>query len=717
MQVNNKKHTNHAYVLKGWKRNANNNNKSSLFEAEAFYKNPEDYKLALHFAMMVDSAHDLLDRKYAIHKNLLFDEEEFKSSKWTDIFGTIARTDFTKTMYALLDIYGYGSDNPGVRDEMKRVIDAYKLMEDRAGQGGSAAPPATTIDAARMRMMGHINDTFLTPAPVNNKNKNVARQRGGYAARMMGRAELQQFLIARMFAVDAGFAPETHRLLGMTLANGSKGGRNVWLTNAIQSKRQNKWSQLTNSAVTKSNEIKIPPQSVNNKNKGDIVVPDEVKQHLNHLQVGGQINMTPISQSTQLLGKITKYVQSGVGARNRNFQTKGRGSFMLYRTKELDVYVTTTIPGRKVNNDSFKVSMNDPMNGNRRIYVIDTGPKFKGPSMDSLMQVATDGDVQDATRRSGFIAACLDIKRDGDMGQMVENTIENEKRMQTNQAPIFLLTGDITAMIIGVMKGASTILVMSEGTYLMYCPLAVEYKTHYVTYRKMVDKSKEILKFYRCPGSGNNLIETFLGSVLNSVGTEGRKSSIYSASRFINKLNNVGPFLASNSQNLSKGWKALNNTTDVTAFKKYFTYALEMPSSALYTAAAELIKDGKNSICTGYIRPNTATPRPNAVKNNTIPNALAVKRNNANKKIQNNKIVGVKTRAMKARNAQTARNARAAENAQRVTLAQQGMMTRARAARNAQNGNTRNRKRARTGEAPPQSQPPPPAGSSMDTTN
>ena len=154
MQVNNKKHTNHAYVLKGWKRNANNNNKSSLFEAEAFYKNPEDYKLALHFAMMVDSAHDLLDRKYAIHKNLLFDEEEFKSSKWTAIFGTIARTNFTKTMYALLDIYGYGSDNPGVRDEMKRVIDAYKLMEDRAGQGGSAAPPATTIDAARMRMMG-----------------------------------------------------------------------------------------------------------------------------------------------------------------------------------------------------------------------------------------------------------------------------------------------------------------------------------------------------------------------------------------------------------------------------------------------------------------------------------------------------------------------------------------------------------------------------------
>ncbi len=693
MAVNqNKKHTNHAYILNGWKRNATNGNTSSLFEAEAFYNNPEDYKLALHFAMMVDSAHDLLDRKYAIHNVLLFKDGDFRGPGWDEMFRTMAITKFTKTMYALLDLYGYGPDNPDDRKKMADVIKRYNLLQDvKVGGQKSAAPPATTIDGARMRMMGHINDIFLTPAaPVpNNKNKNIARQRGGYAARMMGRAELQQFILARVFAVDAGFAPDTHHLLGMTLAPGSKNARNVWLTSAIRDKKLNGWSQLTNSASTTTRNVAIPPQSVNNTTV--ITVPDDIREYLNYMG-SGPIKMTPISQSTQLFGKITKYVQSDV-ASSGEFKTQGPGSFMLYRTKEIDVYVTTTNGTRASNNESFRFSMNDPGNKNRRIYVIDTGSKFKGPSMDSLMQVAVDADVQNNTnRRAGFIAACLDIKRDGDMGQMEANANENEIRMQNNEKPIFLLTGDITAMILGVMKGASTILVMSEGTYLMYCPLAIEYKTHYVTYRKMVDKSKEFLKYYGCPG-GNNLIGTFLGGVLNSVKAEGRKSSIYSASRFINKLNNVGPFLTSNSQNLSTKWKALNNTPEVTAFKQYFTYALEMPSSALYTAAAELINmpGGKNSICAGYIRPTT-TPGPSAVKNTTIPKALAVKRNNAKKKNQNKKIVGtegVKTRARAARNAQEARNARAEENARKAAAAQRGMTTRAQA-KAAENARMRN---------------------------
>jgi hypothetical protein len=65
------------------------------------------------------------------------------------------------------------------------------------------------------------------------------------------------------------------------------------------------------------------------------------------------------------------------------------------------------------------------------------------------------------------------------------------------------------------------------------------------------------------------------------------------------------------------------------------------------------------------------------VKNNTIPEALAVTRNNAKKIKQNNNIVGVKTRAQTARNNQMAKNAKAAQNAF------VGVRTRAKAARNA----------------------------------
>jgi len=676
MAVNQKKHTNHAYVLKGWKRNAKNNNKSSLFSPEAFYNKDEDYKLALHFAMMVDSAHDLLDRGYAIEDDLLFEKDDYGRG-WNNIFGTIAKTLFTKTMYALLDLYGYGPDNTEDRNKMREVIKTYGLMQDvEAGAGKkSAAPPATKIDAARLRMMGHINDTFLTPKKVNNGNnkeaKNIARQRGGYAARMMGRAELQQFLLARMFAVDAGFAPGTHHLLGMTLASGSKNAQNEFLSTAVRNRKLNGWSQLTNSASTTPDSINIPNQAVNNANKAEVEVPDEIKPYLNHVRAG-PIKMKPISQSMQF-GKITKYVESGVAGTGK-FTVTGPGSFMLYKTKEIDVYVTTTVNPQEPDPQFFYIS-------NRYIAVIDTGAKFKGPSMDSLMQVATNPNVANNNKlRPGIIAACLDIKRDGDMGQMTANVIENETRMKNNKEPIFLLTGDITAMILGVMKGASVVLVMSEGTYLMYCPLAVEYKTHYVTYRKMVEKSKQLLKYYFCPGNIGS-VQQFMNGVLNSVESEGRKSSIYSASRFINKLNNVGPFLTSSSQNLSAKWKALNNTPEVTTFKKYFKYALEMPTSALYTAASELMSDGKDSICATYNRP---TPKLNSVKNTTIPNVLAVERNNTTKTKQNNKIVGtegVRTRAMKARNNQAARNAQANENARKEQARTKGMLTRLQARR------------------------------------
>ncbi len=674
MAVNQKKHTNHAYVLKGWKRNAkNNNNTSSLFSPEAFYNKDEDYKLALHFAMMVDSAHDLLDRGYAIEDDLLFEKDDYGRG-WNNIFGTIAKTLFTKTMYALLDLYGYGPDNPTDRNKMREVIKTYGLMQDvEAGAGKkSAAPPATKIDAARLRMMGHINDTFLTPKKVNNGNnkeaKNIARQRGGYAARMMGRAELQQFLLARMFAVDAGFASGTHHLLGMTLASGSNNAQNEFLSTAVRNQKRNGWSQLTNSASTTTTSVNIPTLAVNNanKSKSEFVVPDEIKGLLNHVRAG-PIKMTPISQSMQF-GKITKYVESEVAGTGK-FTVTGPGSFMLYKTKEIDVYVTTTVNPQKPDPEFFYIS-------NRYIAVINTGPKFKGPSMDFLMQVATNPKVANNNKlRPGIIAACLDIKRDGDMGQMEANAIENESRMKKNEKPIFLLTGDITAMILGVMKGASVVLVMSEGTYLMYCPLAIEYKTHYVTYRKMVEKSKQLLKYYFCPGNIGS-VRQFMNGVLNSVESEGRKSSIYSASRFINKLNNVGPFLTSSSQNLSAKWKALNNTPEVTTFKKYFKYALEMPTSALYTAASELMSDGKDNICADYTRP---IPETNTVKNTTIPNELAVTRNNTTKRNQNNKIVGVegvRTRAMKARNNQAARKAQANENARKEEARTKGMITR-----------------------------------------
>jgi len=677
-----KKHTNHMYILKDWIRNKNtntNSNKSPLFTPEQFYDNPGDYKLVLHFMMMIDSAHDLLDRRYDIHDDLLFEEKDFKIG-WSKVFGTL-RLDlkFLKTIYALMWLYGYDPADPAKSGEMVKVIEKYGLIQDAQGQAKSAAPPATTIEGARLRMMGHINDTFLTPKQVKGNNvKSIARERGGYAVRMMGRAELQQFLLARIFAVDAGFSSVTHHLLGMTLASGSKNAGKSFLTSAVTKQREVGWSQLTNSASTTENVIPIPPQSVNN--KGEVTVPTVVLPYLNYVGKG-PIKMTPISQSMQFR-KITKYVESGVASRTK-FEVSKSGSFILYRTSELDLYVTTSATSNngkpKIENSEGFVQMNDPNNRNgvRRIYVMDTGTKFKGPSMDTLMQIAVHDSVKNNNPiRPGIIAACLDIKRDGDMGQMEANVIQNAEQMKKNGRPVFLLTGDIMAMILGVMKGASTVLVMSEGTYFMYCPLAVEYKTHYVTYRKMVDQSKELLKYYLCQ-SNVVPVRDFISGVLDNVGEDRRKSSIYSASRFINKLNNVGPFLVSSSQNLSTKWKTLNATNEVTAFKKYFKYALEMPTSALYTAAIELLSGGKNSICTGYTRPNKTTPKPNLVKNNTIPEALAVTRNNAKKIKQNNNIVGVKTRAQTARNNQMAKNAKAAQNAF------VGVRTRAKAARNA----------------------------------
>jgi hypothetical protein len=668
-----KKHTNHAYVLKEWKRNAGNNNKSSLFSPEAFYDKPGDYKLVLHLMMMIDSAHDLLDRGYAIHDILQFKKNDFKSG-WTNVFGSLTLDrKFLKSIYALMWLYGYDPADATKSGEMVNVIKKYGLIQDVEGQAKSAAPPATTIEGARLRMMGHINDIFLTPKQATgNNNKTIARDRGGYAVRMMGRAELQQFLLARIFAVDAGFKTNTHHLLGMTLTNGSKNAGKSFLTSAVNQKKTTGWSQLTNSASTTNTAITIPSQAVNNKT--EVTVPDAVRPYLSY-EGAGRITMKPVSQSMQFR-KITKYVDIKISP-GGPFPVSGSGSFILYRTRELDLYVTTSGNNSMIRKSNGFVQMVDPNNTNgvRRIYIIDTGPKFKGPSMDALMQVAVhDSDENNNSIRPGIISACLDIKRDGDMGQMEANVIENEIRMGKNEEPIFLLTGDITAMILGVMKGASTVLVMSEGTYLMYCPLAVEYKTHYVTYRKMVDQSKKLLQYYLCQ---NNMVPVrdFINGVLDNVEKARRKSSIYSASRFINKLNNVGPFLTSSSQNLSTKWKALNATEEVTAFKDYFKYALEMPTSALYTAAIELLSGGKDNICKNYTRPSTTIP--NAVTNNTIPNALKVKRNNKKKKTQNNKIVGVRTRAMTARNSQMARNAKAANNAW------VGVRTRAMKARNA----------------------------------
>jgi hypothetical protein len=627
--------------------------------AKALLGGEENLKHFTEFVMLVDTLHDIMERQ---ELKALFKELSRKAGFPADSPITtgefppltvngktkpppIGNYEFFRFFRSLAYMHGIGPyDRRNLRDPkgqrltklLQWLFDS-GLMVNEAGNSKNFIAPMTDIKNVKIRIIAFINDNIVR----------VSDQRSpdAYTMFVLGRLEMQQWIQQRTFAVDAGYTIDIHRLIGASLKH-----KNMGKTKGSKLMGEEKYvggvSQLLNSASTlqitgKEVNASVVNNQIKPANKAKLFRPGQntIDLLVKSLTMGQNkfMGFRQFGEYKQMDGALKFYVRQGITVSqipsNDVLVIESNTSNAIF--PRIRVFLVTATQKKNETPYTLTHFQNDIVE-----FVYFCGKTLQGPAAEKVFEMVVP--IERAALRTGGLSAAqysdiiikfANIKRGGDGFQSYENALLNIQLASLGKPPTYLVTGDITALAIGIINGACMALAMSEGTYLIYTPTYIEKNTAQSTYKTYRNQANKFIKKHLLNTS------TPMGSMVNALVKDIKDkkgdSAAFVMSSIMDKINNaiVNRHFKNHSNNLSTLLKNARGNSTAQAELKEFVRLLSHPAGAFYFSALENqptpMEVGNSKENTNTNRVNTApfnvAPKP-AATNNTVANRVKARR-------------------------------------------------------------------------------------------
>jgi len=622
--------------------------------AISLFGSAEKLRYFTEFVMLVDTLHDIMERQElkALFKELSRKtgypaDSPVASGEFPPLTGNmkspVGNTEFFRFFRSLAYMYGIGPYDRRQPDkpESMRLVNFMQwlydsgLMVNEAGNSKNFLAPMTDIKNVKVRIIAFINDNIVR---VNDE-----RSPNAYTMFVLGRLEMQQWLQQRTFAVDAGYTIDIHRLIGASLKH-----KNMTKTMGSKLMGEKKYvggvSQLLNSASTlqitgKQVNASVVNSKINASKRGTLLNPAQKTMELLATSLTrGRNKFTGFKQFgeyEQMDGVLKFYVHKDTPVTqipsNDVLVIESNTSNAIF--PKIRVFLVTAT--QKKNEPPYTLThyANDVVE-----FVYFCGKTLQGPAAEKVFEMivpiertaarATGGLSQ--AQYSDIIKKLANIKRGGDGFQSYENALLNNKLASAGKPPAYLVTGDITALAIGVINGACMALAMSEGTYLIYTPTYIEKNTAQNTYKTYRTQANTFIKKHLLNTS--TPMGTMVNTLVKNIKDKKGDSAAFVMSSIMDKINNaiVNRHFENHSKNLSELLKVARANPAAQAELKEFVRLLSHPAGAFYFSALEnqptpMEENGKANT-SGVNTTNFNVAPPPAATNNTVANRVKARR-------------------------------------------------------------------------------------------